>query len=174
MDADKIQEFLDLNNLTYDQLATSIHMDIREAVLKVICDFIDKNSENKTMVKNIYRQRADSVVSTKLVVLQIAHCKLSHEDLVWMDKCIHAHFEKKENRKNLKQIGICMWNSGKKNCEICGVPVTLENLNVDHIIPWDYVGDELQNNYQILCEHCNKTKSKNVSQALEKLIFYKK
>ena len=169
-----LQEFLDLNNLTFDELAESIHMDIREAILKELCDFMRESNENEAFVKKVYRQRSDSIVSTKLLVSQIAHCNLGEEDLVWMDKCIHAYFNKKDKRINLKQVGIGLWNSCKTHCEICGKPVTIDALNVDHVIPWDYVGDELQDNYQILCEHCNKSKGANVSQALEKLIFNKK
>ena len=167
-------EFLDLNGLTFDQLADSVHNDIKEAILKRICDFMKESSDNESFVKKVYRQRSNQIVSTKLIVLQIAKCRLSDNDLHWMNECIHAYFNKKEKRKNLKQIGIDLWNSGHKKCEICGIPVELDTLNVDHIIPWDYVGDELPNNYQILCEHCNKSKGANVSQTLEKLIFNKK
>ena len=50
-------------------------------------------------------------------------------------------------------------------CAICGKPVDMSlkfphpmSASVDHIIPWDYVGDCLKDNYQMLCETCNTRK----------------
>ena len=174
MEKSELFEFLDLNGLTFEQLADSVHNDIKEAILKKICEFMKESHENEAFVKKIYRRRSDPIVSTSLIVTEITNCKLSNKDLHWMNECIHAYFNKKDKRKSLKQIGENLWHSGCKHCAICGTPVELDTLNVDHIIPWDYVGDELPNNYQILCEHCNKTKGANISQTLEKLIFNKK
>ena len=43
-------------------------------------------------------------------------------------------------------------------CNICGKSINVTSSHLDHIVPWDYVGDSLDNNYQMLCDTCNTRK----------------
>ena len=43
------------------------------------------------------------------------------------------------------------------HCAICNELIT-DHAELDHIIPWKYVGDELDNNLQLLCFTCNRSK----------------
>lgn len=173
MNQKSLNEFLELNNLNFNQLRESVYKDILEAILNKIFYFMKKNKSNEIYIKGIYRKRLDQILSTKLILKEITHCSLPKEDLIWLNKCLQAHFKKKDRRKSLKQIGIDLWLNGQKNCKICGKHLNVNEINVDHVIPWDIVGDELENNYQILCEHCNKSKGAHISQTLEKIIFNK-
>ena len=62
---------------------------------------------------------------------------------------------------------------------ICGEPLgpVMAKIHVDHIIPWKLVGDELNDNYQALCETCNECKSARtdyIFKALSVQLFYSK
>ena len=56
-------------------------------------------------------------------------------------------------------------------CAKCGKTITLSSMHVDHIVPWDYVGDELEHNRQGLCSVCNSRKSNHVAMAVSDLIL---
>ncbi|MBR5553923.1 MAG: HNH endonuclease [Clostridia bacterium] len=45
--------------------------------------------------------------------------------------------------------------------------------HLDHIIPWDYVGDNLSDNYQMLCEICNTRKGTSTYFEISMLLLNK-
>ena len=72
-----------------------------------------------------------------------------------------------EEKKHLLEI------QGNR-CAICGCEITIQNMHADHIIPWDYVGDQLNDNYQGLCEDCNLSKSNHVAKTVTNLILHRR
>lgn len=38
-----------------------------------------------------------------------------------------------------------------------------DDCHIDHVIPFSYTGDELNDNYQVLCSSCNEKKGNKVS-----------
>jgi 5-methylcytosine-specific restriction endonuclease McrA len=49
-----------------------------------------------------------------------------------------------------KQEGICIK---------CGNKFELNEMEADHITPWSEGGKTISDNCQLLCKHCNRTKS---------------
>lgn len=79
-------------------------------------------------------------------------------------KIIIAYFRKSQERKkinidNNEIICSCCKKSDKKIYEF------------DHIIQFKIVGDELENNLQILCKDCHKEKRKNIFYKIQKMIW---
>ena len=54
--------------------------------------------------------------------------------------------------------------SQSNECVYCKTKLTLNNSNLDHIIPLARGGKEDESNYQILCERCNKEKHSKTHQ----------
>ena len=52
-----------------------------------------------------------------------------------------------------------VWNRDSGKCVECG---SKENLEFDHIIPVSKGGANTYRNIQLLCEHCNRSKSDNI------------
>ncbi len=44
-------------------------------------------------------------------------------------------------------------------CKICGEHFEIDEMEADHIIPWSKGGKTIKENCQMLCVHCNRTKS---------------
>lgn len=47
-------------------------------------------------------------------------------------------------------------------CAICRNPINMQD-HADHIVPFKYVGDELSDNLQMLCAHCNQAKNSSLA-----------
>ena len=169
-----LKEFLDLNKIQEDELFDALHLDIREIILKITCEKLKKEESFFNWAKKVFFLTSNDVEATRKVVDRACGCKLSDGDTLWMKDCIKAFFAKKSTRDVIpleEKEKLVKKQRGK--CAICSRTITLQNMHVDHIIPWDYVGDNLKNNYQGLCADCNLSKSNHVAITLTNLILHR-
>ena len=170
---DNLDLFIQLNHIDKESLLEALHLDIRECLLGEICKCMKADRELLLNVKKIYFSNAD-IVATRKVVKKLCGCELSDEDILWMNKCIKAFLDKKDIRNPIsdetKSYHLVKQNN---RCAICGTTIDSSNAHIDHKIPWDFVGDELENNYQALCSDCNLHKSNHVAIAVTNLVLHK-
>ena len=169
-----LEEFMSLNSIRIDDLLEALHLDVRETILKIVCDKLKKDKTFFSWAKKVFFSTADDTTATKKVIDRACKCKLSESDTLWMKNCIKAFFTKSSLRETIpqdvKESLLCLQHN---KCAICGKEITLQTLHVDHIIPWDYVGDKLDNNYQGLCKDCNLAKSNHVAITVTNLILHR-
>ena len=170
----ELEEFIRLNDIKEEELLAALHLDIREVLLKIVCEKLKKEPSFFSWAKKVFFA-TDNLKATRIVVEKACKCQLSEDDILWMQICIKAFFSKSgtrrqipmEEKKRLLEI------QGNR-CAICGCEITIQNMHVDHIIPWDYVGDQLNDNYQGLCENCNLSKSNHVAKTVTNLILHRR
>ncbi|MDG1271001.1 MAG: HNH endonuclease signature motif containing protein [Flavobacteriaceae bacterium] len=63
------------------------------------------------------------------------------------------------SRRILQEVKDQVWNRDGGKCVECG---SNENLEFDHIIPFSKGGANTYRNIQLLCEHCNRSKSNSI------------
>lgn len=171
----KVKRILDMNGIREESFMQALHQDIREMFLGEICTYMKSGKEQYLEIRKIYYKTADDILAAKRIVQKVCGKNLPDEDLAWLDKCIKAYFHKDDRRRHVtKKERRQLWEKQGRCCAICGQLVRLQNLHVDHIVPWDYVGDELEDNLQALCADCNEHKSNHVACTLRHLIVEKK
>ncbi len=62
-------------------------------------------------------------------------------------------------RKFSEKIKRAVYEKQEKRCKKCGRHFPIEKMHADHITPWSQGGRTIEDNCQILCENCNRTKS---------------
>ncbi len=170
----ELAEIIHLNNINEDVLCDALHSDILESILSEICEYMKANDSSYISMKRIYYRCTDDIDAIRQIVRNICHLSLPEQDLRWLNKCVKAFMKKKPHRKQLSNaLRQELWNKQEKKCRLCGKEILAEDGHIDHIVPWDYVGDELDNNYQVLCPDCNYHKSNHVALAVHLLIFNK-
>lgn len=109
--------------------------------------------------KERYRKNPDKLSATKILIKRYVSCELISQDYEILNKYFHAYFQKDSKRKLFDdQFRLNLLNEQKYRCNICGKNISNCSSHLDHIVPWDYVGDCLEDNYQMLCETCNTRK----------------
>jgi len=173
MNADLV-ELIQLNGINEELLYDALHKDILESILSEVCEYMKANESSYISVKKIYYRSTDDIDAIKLIVRNICHISLTEQDYIWLNKCVKAFMTKKSTRKQFSDsFRRNLWDSQGHKCCICGREILSQDGHIDHIVPWDYVGDELENNYQLLCSDCNLHKSNHVALTVHSLVFKK-
>ncbi len=171
---DELEEFLQLNDIEKEELFAALHLDIREIILKIVCDKLKNDQSFFTWAKKTFFMTND-LDATRKVINRACKCKMSENDTLWMQNCIKAFFSKSSIRQAItKEEKEQLLEKQSNKCAICGCAITSQNMHVDHIIPWDYVGDRLPDNFQGLCKDCNLSKSNHVAKTVTNLILHRR
>ena len=171
---DYFAQIIQLNHISESDFFRAVRQDIRGIALRSICEYMKESPEHDLAVRKIYHATEDNLEAAHKTLRLVCGCELPPEDLEWLNSCLCARFHKKPRRKVFSaEEKHAIWLQGGGTCAICEAPVVDGKFDVDHKIPWDYVGDELANNYQPLCRKCNLEKSKKTVTALENMIFFK-
>ena len=114
-------------------------------------------------IRDLYIQSYDKVNTTKLIAERYLFLELSEEDANFFWKLINAYLNKKVYRCEIDIMEKRkIYNKQEGKCAICCSEEKISKMHVDHDVPWKMVGDELDDNYQLLCEKCNLKKGSKV------------
>lgn len=170
----QLAEIIKLNITDEEVLYDALHKDILESILSEICEYMKENDSDYISMRRIYYCSSDDMDAIKQIVHIVCRLSLPEQDLEWLNNCVKAFMKKKPYRKQLSSdLRKDLWKKQGKKCCICGKEFPAEEGHVDHKVPWDYVGDELNDNYQFLCSDCNLHKSNHVALAVHSLLFNK-
>ena len=154
----KTLDLLALNGIDIAVFNEKLHNTLLLGVFEVVCKEI-KKQDSKTEERANFRKCQNKIIPTKRIVKQYAGCTLSSDDYEKMALWLAAFFSTGDPRKKFDiayRQQLTQQQGGQ--CAICKTSITATSSHLDHIIPWDYVGDQLENNYQMLCETCNERK----------------
>ena len=158
----KLCDLIERNSLSMDFFLDETYNCMLISIFEVLT--LEMNDmEFKHRVKERFVKSQNKILTTKNLVYEITNCLLTEEESKQIYNYLYAYFTKKnkrviysENEKKLK-----LYDQGCK-CNICKKHISIEESELDHIIPWTLVGDELgATNLQVLCQKCNRRKSKN-------------
>ena len=130
-------------------------------VLGVFLKYCERYSTPSDLQKlrNIYFRTNNPVNTTKAIATRDFDADLTLESAQRLHELVMAHLKKTNYRR---QIPIIERNQLLKKqdykCAICNHPIDM-HAHADHIVPFKYVGDELDDNLQMLCSECNTKKN---------------
>ena len=143
-------------------------------ISRVLCSFAsftlraDRNKYIRWL--SLSRQMLHPAEFAREITKNLCHCRLDEESYHLMGKWLLAFFRKKDYRVIYPQkIRTDLLHQQHCHCAICNELIT-DHAELDHIIPWKYVGDELDNNLQLLCFTCNRSKKASPLYQLQMLL----
>ena len=123
---------------------------------------MNNNEDYKRKVFTLLKQSYNVNNTIKGLVLKNYQIELSDDDAKKIASWIDAYRRKKPTRKALsKEMREDLVKKQHGICPVCGenLGTDYSKIHIDHIIPFILVGDELDNNYQALCNTCNECKN---------------
>ncbi len=130
-----------------------------EKVIMTFIDFCEKNSSSasKKKIRDKLYTTYDRTKSIQNICLYMGHT-LTEEESKEMDLLIRANLNKSTFRNPVAtRTKRDLLKRQNYRCACCDCMIDV-HAHADHIIPFKYVGDELEDNFQMLCAECNHRK----------------
>ena len=131
-------------------------------IFQKLCSKLNNNEEYKRKFFTLLKQSYNVNNTIKSIVLKEYQIELSDDDAKKIALWVDAYRKKKPTRKPIsKDMRERLVKSQNGICLVCGenLGTDYSKIHIDHIIPFILVGDELDDNYQALCNTCNECKN---------------
>ena len=115
-------------------------------IFKNVCNDYS-NSVEKNKLRNILAVSPDKYNTIKQIMIRKYSVDMNDQQIERMLELIRAFLKKSDYRKNIDI-----------------------SSHADHIVPFKYVGDELDDNLQMLCGTCNEKKSDSIDYQIRYLL----
>ena len=170
----ELNDILSRNDVSQDDFLKETYNCMIVSIFEALVDEMS-DSVFRKQLQNRLRSSDNQMLSIKTIVRDKIGCLLSDDEASKVLEYLIANIRKKNSRitygDNVRLKKLAMQ---KNRCNICGTKINLSNSELDHIIPWHLVGDELhEDNLQMLCKECNRRKSKNVTYNLKMFLINK-
>ena len=144
---------------------------INEArVLGVFKQFCEDYSNEKQKLRNILANSTDKENTVTVMAKRDYGFELDREQARRMLNLLNAFLKKSSFRKTITiEIREKLLNHQNYECSFCHKTIDLA-AHADHIVPFKYVGDELQDNLQMLCTSCNEKKNDSLDYQIKVLL----
>ena len=169
-----LKELLDRNSIAYSYFMEESYNCMLVSIFEsLVCEMED--DEVRKNIKKRYIESSNKLITTQRIVNEMTGCKLSSNEAGIIYTYICSYFAKKKVRKNYDDtIRLKLLHQQNYKCNICKKNIDNSCSELDHIIPWSLVGDELgEKNLQMLCMECNRRKSKNAAYNLKMFLVNK-
>ena len=136
-------------------LLTSIEEAQILGIFKNICDDYANFSARKSL-RNIIAISPNKQNTIKHILMRKYASEVDDQQVDRLLELIQAFLRKSEYRKRIsvdEREKLLIKQNFK--CCFCGNHIGM-SAHADHIVPFKYVGDELADNLQMLCEKCNE------------------
>lgn len=158
------EEFIERNNIDKNDMESIILKVILLNIFERICKYLQKEN-NMEILKSKLRKLDtpfEELLEYKKLVKKIVDIDLSDSEIKYMQKLVSAFLNKTKTRWTLSEdMRRNILKSQNFKCKYCGNDISVNNC-IDHVIAFKYVGDELIDNYQGLCNRCNEHKRDNL------------
>ncbi|WP_022778283.1 HNH endonuclease [Butyrivibrio sp. AE3009] len=136
--------------------------------------FCDKNCSPsaKQRIRNIISRASNKSSCIKGLFKNEINVDLTDSQTDWMLSLVTAFINKSTYRKAISdQTKVQLLKSQTYKCNICNATINI-HAHADHIVPFKYVGDELNENHnlQMLCSKCNEAKNASIDYQIKYLL----
>lgn len=158
MQNNELNALLQHNGLDIVKSEQIIYNALRLQCFAKVCNALRTNDADRLHALQLLRSGVDPAVFSAKMVKKYCGCLLDEESCQFLGPLFFAFFRKAETRTKIpERVRAQLFAAQKGHCALCGNDIDT-HADLDHIIPWIYVGDELPDNLQLLCRHCNRKK----------------
>lgn len=142
------------------------------SLLGVLKKFYEQNNDvkSKQRLRNILARATNKSKAISAMISKEMNIDLTDQETERMSLLIEAFLNKSLYREKIPiQVKIDLLEKQEYKCRYCEQEIDI-TAHADHIVPFKYVGDELQDNLQMLCARCNESKNASIDYEIRYLL----
>lgn len=171
---DKLKAFNERNDIPLNEFDDIVHHQILLIVFQETISMLNSNPELRLGMLNSYRSVTCKKLYISRFILKHFGLNFNEQELEELNNWIIAYFRKSDVRKRVApETKELLLSQQQSKCFFCKISISINNLEVDHKIPWSLVGDELSNNLVATCFSCNREKQNKIDLGLKWLVLKK-
>ena len=153
-----LNKMLTVNNISPATAEYMICYTLRFLQFQHICEILREDKAAYIRWLSLSRQMQHPTAFAHRIIKELCQCQMDEHSYELIGQWLLAFFRKKDYRvKYPPKVRTKLLHQQQCRCAICGCAID-EKAELDHIMPWVYVGDELDDNLQLLCFNCNRSK----------------
>lgn len=157
-----LNSLLARRNITLDELHDNIYKAMLLSIFSKIYNYLESGQRAEFKVRlQKCRNKSIELIKVQKLVDDICQIQITDKEAEYLLILILAYYRKSNGRKKIQNKDE-IFTKYRGRCKICGKSLQMNECHYDHIIPFKYVGDELDENFQLLCRDCNFQKSSNI------------
>lgn len=156
------------------QLDALIRRTKLQTLLKAFCDRMKADHRFEQEMRRLWRSFSDKAAAAAIIMKTRYQQDLSRAEAEKMASWIQACFTRKPTRRQISlEEKQAMWNRQHGICPCCkqNMEPDMSQNHADHVIPYTYVGDELEHNLQLTHAGCNLSKGAALDYELRRFLF---
>lgn len=153
------------NSISLEKINELVYNSLMLNFFKTIIIQLEIDGKKKSVIKERLKHSSNTKhLVYKSLIKEHINLNLSESEILNLSEWLKAYLNKSEFRNPFSNTFKKNRLDAQSNCCICDVELTISNLHIDHIIPFKYVGDELNDkgNLQNLCSKCNLEKGDSI------------
>lgn len=168
-----LESLLDKNEVERSELEEKLYRTLILGVFTSLCKEIEKNGTKSTDKVTFMKFTDKGTAAENIIRNHHIDCKFTDDEYQLIGTYLMAFFKKSTRDKKFYDVYNREELLKKQECKcaVCKTAIDLSTAELDHIVPHKYVGDELENNAQLLCKTCNTRKGKSISFELDMLLL---
>lgn len=150
------------NNICNEKFKKAVYDYFILSIFEDIFNYLQNKSNKNIFIKEL-RNTSNREKIIKEKILEVTNINLNDNEIKKITELCIALINKKDYREIVsnQKKEILLINQ-KYKCKLCKKTIDINSSHYDHIVPWVWVGDELNDNYQMLCTECNLKKSDSI------------
>lgn len=156
------------------QLETLVRWTKLQILFQKFCDRMKADRRFELEMRRLWRCFPDKPMAAATVMKTRYQQELSPAEAVEVSLWIRAFFSRKTTRRPVTAAEkLAMWDRQRGICPCCNrmMERDMDKNHADHLIPFTYVGDELENNLRLTHAGCNLSKSSTMDYCLKAYLF---
>lgn len=165
-----LEALLAVNGIDIEHGQQVLYEALRMQCFAAVCDVLREDRGTYLQALQNFRKRMNPAAFAEEMVAVHCGCRLDEESYTVLGNLFACFFRKDDVRITYPEVTRKRLAQRQKGqCAICGRSITHKS-DLDHIIPWVYVGDTLPDNLQLLCRNCNSKKRASLIYPLQVLL----
>ena len=158
-----VLDLLSICGITEDYFFEVAHRTLIDGLFETICKDIKKEGKVIAERSRFMGLKDKAAATVSIIRRRYPYLSLSDEELSYLIPRFSAFFNRSPRKQYDQGAKKNLLMKQNKRCAICGEQISMDSSEVDHKLAFSLVGDNLEENYQLLCKTCNTRKGDSSS-----------